>query len=131
MSALIEHYQLLDLSLFIKCITQALVDPAMEIKMASHLILQKLVKLPVHVPLDLETFLTPLRDCVFLKTKETAVKQDVENNRAIVISALKTVRVLDEYAGSKSAPESKWLGFMKEIQAPESSVAELFKELTI
>ena len=112
------------MALLIKNVTVGLSDPSMEIKILCHSIIQKIVKLPIHISLDLESLIEPLKSCVFLKTKETAVKQDVENNRNFVLSGLKTVQILDEI--SSPDPKLKWPGFINEIKA-----ADLFDQLTL
>ena len=124
---MLDHNLILKIPEFISFLTACLSDPALEIKISTHSIFQKLVK--IYPTLDLDSLIPALRESVFVKTKETAVKQQIEENKSLVFSALKTVRVLDTL--SNKDPKKEWSKFMNEIQGPESTVSQLFKELAI
>lgn len=113
---------------FIARCSEGLKDPAMEIKISAHLVFQRIVKICPNVNLDLEALIEPLKAVVFAKTKETAVKQEIENNRILVLSALKAVSVLNTIADARKV---KWASFIEEIQSPQSNVCQLFAELQL
>lgn len=128
MLALIEHYDQLDSVQFIAHITKGLKDPAIEIKTSCHLIFQKLTKRSYRIHIDLDNLVEPLKESVYVKTKETAVKQEVENNRALVLSALKTVRALNANCAST---DEKWKVFVSELRDAKPPISQLFQDLYV
>ena len=127
----------LDFSLFISTILKGLKDPSHEIKILANSILVKLTTLRPPIVLDRDTpeLIDGLRENVFLKTKDTAVKQEIENNRALVVSSLKTILALDGDGkdGSILATRRvKWTTFwQQEIKAPSSSVLSLLRDISL
>lgn len=86
---------------------------------------------PVALDRDMAGLIEGLRENVFVKTKETAVKQEIENNRALVLSCLKTIHLLDGDSSSVwTSRRLKWTAFVQqEIKGPSSVVASLYKEV--
>lgn len=106
----------IDFPLFLQKVLSSLCDPSHEIKIAANSLLVKLSKMDPPVSFDRDTpgLISGLRENVFVKTKETAVKQEIENNRALVVSCLKTVRVLDAVQGGRRV---EWNSFLQELTA--------------
>jgi hypothetical protein len=78
--------------------------------------------------IDIDNFIDPLREAVFVKTKDTAVKQEIENNRSLMTSALKTVIALNAIPDVRKI---KWPAFINEIaKASNPPVSLAFKELS-
>ena len=86
---------------------------------------------PVALDRDMPGLIEGLRENVFVKTKETAVKQEIENNRALVLSCLKTIHVLDGDSSFAASRRVKWTAFVKqEIKATTNPVVStLFMEV--
>ena len=137
MSALLDRpHSRLDIPLFINTVLKALRDPSHEMKILANSILVKLTTIRPPVALDRDTpeLIDGLRENVFIKTKDTAVKQDIENNRALVISCLKTILALDGNGNDDSMLVSRrvrWTAFVQqEIKSPSSSVASLLRDIS-
>ena len=128
MSALLDQGRQLDYQAFTSALLKTLQDPASEIKISCHSILQKISTMQPVIPLDFDSMVAPLKASIFLKTKETAVKQEIESHRALVSSALKTVIMLDAIPDSRRI---QWPAMIKEISSPQSNVSLLFKELQL
>lgn len=86
---------------------------------------------PVALDRDMPGLIEGLRENVFVKTKETAVKQEIENNRTLVLSCLKTIHVLEGGSSFIAASRRvKWTSFVQqEIKAATSVLSTLFKEV--
>lgn len=113
-----------DLNEFTKQVVQGFTDPSLDIKLTSHSLLIRICeKHPLSVPPYLEQLIPALKAAIFVVTKETAVKQEIENNKSLVLSGIKVFKALDPLV---QTPE--WTALHSEIIAPSSPVASLYKK---
>ncbi|KAI8908304.1 armadillo-type protein [Gorgonomyces haynaldii] len=97
MDSLMQQVPLVD---FLDHVIRGLGDPAHDIKILSHYMVQKLIKSnPNAVSAKLDLMAGPLKDAVDSKTKKNAVKQELEKWNELVSSSLRTIVKLSPLGG--------------------------------
>ncbi|KAI8826801.1 armadillo-type protein [Fimicolochytrium jonesii] len=114
----------LDVFAFLQRVMSGLLDPSQDIKILSHLMLQRLSHLsPTAVAQKLDEMVEPLKTTLLTKTKSNAVKQEVEKTNELIRSAARTALILSKISDSGVSP--RFVDFLKEIQSPQSPVAAI------
>ncbi|KAJ3254768.1 Cullin-associated NEDD8-dissociated protein 1 [Boothiomyces macroporosus] len=124
MASLLDNcYQHLVMTDFIKVVLRGLADNQNEIKITNHLILQKLAKTGDKTLNLFTAELIPLLKAGALTvTKDTAVKQEIENIKTYVQSSVKTIKALNAVLTLPT-----WINFVEEIQ--KSTVGEIYESV--
>jgi cullin-associated NEDD8-dissociated protein 1 len=116
------HLGLIEMEPFMEKVVQGLQDSNNEVKMLVHSILITLcTKSPNSLSSTIDTIMPLLEVSLFTVTKENAVKQEVEKNKQLVESALKTVTEMDLVL-----KEPNWTRFVAKIQ--HSTLATMFQQ---
>ncbi|ORX63786.1 TIP120-domain-containing protein [Anaeromyces robustus] len=98
----------LDLNVFIKYVLAGLRDPNNEIRILSHLIIQKLcIIAPNIVSQKLEDMVDPLQETLNKKTKKSDVKQEKDKHMELIRSTLRTIIKLNNLADSGKEKRKK------------------------
>jgi cullin-associated NEDD8-dissociated protein 1 len=116
-------FELIPVTGFVEVVVKALSDPAHDIKMMSMQMINRLFKLnPASLTASLESTAQPLKAIIEFKTKSSAVKQEVDKNQDLIVSALKTLFSLGLGSSALST-------LAKEYKAPGSTFTELINTL--
>ncbi|KAK5665493.1 hypothetical protein QVD99_007840 [Batrachochytrium dendrobatidis] len=120
----------IEIHAFIERAIAGIADPAHEIKIISHLMLQRLATVnSMALSVTLDTAVDALRATLTSKTKPSAVKQEIEKHRELLHSCCKTVIYM---ARTQSSTESgnrdmpKFAGFLKEVKMPTALCFDIF-----
>ncbi|KAI8905790.1 armadillo-type protein [Powellomyces hirtus] len=114
----------IDIFGFLQRVLNGLRDPSNDIKILSHLMLQRLSYLsPTAVAQKLDEMVEPLKLTLLAKSKSNAVKQEVEKTNELVRSTARTTIVLANLSEISVSP--RFVDFLKEVHGPQSSVAEI------
>ncbi|TPX69285.1 hypothetical protein SpCBS45565_g02598 [Spizellomyces sp. 'palustris'] len=109
---------------FLQRVMNGLSDPSHDIKVLTHLMLQRLASLsPTAVAQKLDEMVEPLKVTLFSKPKQNAVKQETEKTNELVRSAARTVLILARLSDAGVSP--RFTDFVKEVQGPQSPVADV------
>jgi len=120
----------LDLNVFIKYVLAGLRDPNNEIRILSHLIIQKLcIIAPNIVSQKLEDMVDPLKETLDKKTKKSDVKQEKDKHMELIRSTLRTIIKLNNLADL--ANYSKFNLFFKSIKSSEFKYIDVFQQLIV
>jgi len=120
----------LDLFVFIKYVLAGLRDPNNEIRILSHLIIQKLcIIAPNIISQRLEDMVDPLKETLDKKTKKSDVKQERDKHMELIRSTLKTILKLSNLADS--ANYNKFNLFFKSIKSTDFKYIEVLQNLII
>lgn len=111
---------------FLQRVLDGLNDPSHDIKILTHLMLQRLAHLsPTAVAQKLDEMVEPLKTTLLSKPKQNAVKQEMEKTNELVRSAARTCLVLAKLSDPGVSP--RFNDFIKEAQAPQSPVYDIMK----
>ncbi|KAI9103255.1 armadillo-type protein [Phlyctochytrium arcticum] len=114
----------IDVFTFLQRVLSGLSDPSHDIKILTHLMLQRLAQLsPTTVAQKLDEMVEPLRTTILSKPKTNAVKQEVEKTQELVRSTARTVLVLSRLSDQGVSP--RFADYVKELTAPNSPVADI------
>jgi len=120
----------LDLFVFIKYVLAGLRDPNNEIRILSHLIIQKLcIIAPNIISQKLEDMVDPLKETLDKKTKKSDVKQEKDKHMELIRSTLRTIIKLSNLADSANC--NKFNLFYKNIKSTDFKYIEVFQQLLI
>jgi len=120
----------LDLFVFIKRVLAGLRDPNNEIRILSHLIIQKLcIIAPNIVSQNLEDMVDPLKETLDKKTKKSDVKQEKDKHMELIRSTLRTIIKLSSLPDA--ANYNKFNLFYKSVKSIDFKYIEVFQQLVI
>ncbi|KAJ3268750.1 Cullin-associated NEDD8-dissociated protein 1 [Terramyces sp. JEL0728] len=124
MASLLDNcYQHLVMTDYIKVVLKGLADTQNEIKITNHLILQKLARTEDKtLNLFAAELIVLLKAGALTVTKDSAVKQEIENIKSYVQSSVKTIKALNAIMTLPT-----WINFVEEIQ--KSSVGEIYSSV--
>ncbi|KAJ3020912.1 Cullin-associated NEDD8-dissociated protein 1 [Thoreauomyces humboldtii] len=109
---------------FLQRVMNGLRDPSNDIKILSHLMLQRLSQLsPTAVAQKLDDLVEPLKLTLLAKSKSNAVKQEVEKTNELVRSTARTTLVLQKISEVGVSP--RFVEYLKEVQGPQSAVQDI------
>ncbi|KAJ3188217.1 Cullin-associated NEDD8-dissociated protein 1 [Gaertneriomyces sp. JEL0708] len=113
-----------DIFAFLQRVISGLADPSHDIKMLTHLMLQRLTLLsPATVTQKLDDCVDALQATLLTKPKQNAVKQEVEKSNELVRSTARTILALSRLCDPTTSP--KFTELLKEIQSPQCPAAEI------
>eukprot|EP00842_Homolaphlyctis_polyrhiza_P006887 jgi/Hompol1/788/HPOL_000704-RA len=111
---------------FIKTVQSGITDPSHEIKIISHLMLQRLAQVsPTALSTRMDASADALKDTLLSTTKSSAVKQEIEKHRELCRAAAKTLWALIGLVGNDSSIAPKLVDVLRDVRASNSVGSEL------